>query len=297
MTERIQKILAGAGLGSRRQAERWIEEGRVKLNGKRAKLGQSATKRDLIQFDGKSVTIVETLPSDARVLLYHKPEGEICTRAPGEKRPTVFDNLPVLVSSRWISVGRLDLNTSGILLFTNCGDLANGLMHPSSEIEREYVVRLLGPIKKGAIDALLNGVTIDGKLAAFDRVEEIQGSEGRNQWFRVVIREGRYREVRKLWEAVGYTVNRLKRIRYGDIKLPRSLRAGKFNAMPPRQRDKVLGMAGMLLEARHINLKRRPSTNLVTEAHGTKLNRVKTFGPAKKSDKRKVSKAAPRRRS
>lgn len=297
MTERIQKILAGAGLGSRRQAERWIEEGRVKLNGKRAKLGQSATKRDLIQFDGKSVTMAETLPSDARVLLYHKPEGEICTRAPGEKRPTVFDNLPVLVSSRWISVGRLDLNTSGVLLFTNCGDLANRLMHPSSEIEREYAVRLLGPMKKGAIDALLNGVTIDGKSAAFDRVEEIQGSEGCNQWFRVVIREGRYREVRKLWEAVGYTVNRLKRIRYGDIKLPRSLRAGKFNAMPPRQRDKVLGMAGMLVEACHINSKRRPSNTLVTEAHGTKLNRVKTVGPAKKSDKRKVSKSTPRRRS
>jgi 23S rRNA pseudouridine2605 synthase len=249
MTDRIQKIMAGAGLGSRRQAERWIEEGRVKLNGKRAKLGQSATGRDLIQFDGKTVTIAETLPSDARVLLYHKPEGEICTRAAGEKRPTVFDNLPSLISGRWVSVGRLDLNTSGVLLFTNSGVLANRLMHPSSEIEREYAVRVRGPVKKGAIEVLLKGVAIDGKSAAFDRVEEIQGSEGCNQWFRVVIREGRYREVRKLWEMVGYIVNRLKRIRYGDIKLPRTLRAGKFTSMPPRQRDKVLLMAGMYKSA------------------------------------------------
>lgn len=297
MAERIQKILAGAGLCSRRQAERWIEEGRVKLNGKRAKLGQSATNRDLIEFDGKAVAIVQTSPIDARVLLYHKPEGEICTRAAGEKRPTVFDNLPALISGRWISVGRLDLNTSGVLLFTDSGILANRLMHPSSEIEREYAVRVLGPVKKSAIEALLNGVAIDGKTAAFDRVEQIQGSEGRNQWFRVVIREGRYREVRKLWEAVGYTVNRLKRIRYGDIKLPRNLRAGKFNAMPPRQRDKVLIMAGMSLGARADDVQRGVSKSSTGKAQAAKSTKVKTASAAKKSTKRKVSKAAPRRRS
>lgn len=297
MADRIQKILAGAGLGSRRQAERWIEEGRVKLNGKRAKLGQSATGHDFIQFDGKAVTVSETLPSDARVLLYHKPEGEICTRAAGEKRPTVFDNLPTLVSGRWVSVGRLDLNTSGVLLFTNSGVLANRLMHPSSNIEREYAVRVRGPVKNSAVDALLKGVSIDGKSAAFDRVEEIQGSEGCNQWFRVIIREGRYREVRKLWEVVGYTVNRLKRIRYGEIKLPRNLRTGKFNAMPPRQRDKVLHMAGMSGETRSTVARggmNRPSTVNVS---GTKVNSAKTGPVTKKHSKRKVNKVSSRRRS
>ena len=245
MAERIQKILAAAGHGSRRQAERWIDEGRVTLNGKCAKLGQSATHTDSIQLDGKPVVITQASGYGARVLVYHKPEGEICTRAANEKRPTVFDNLPGLPSGRWISVGRLDLNTSGLLLFTDDGNLANRLMHPSSEIEREYAARVLGPVKSGAIEALVKGVKIDGKPAAFERVEKIQSSEGRNQWFRVVIKEGRYREVRKLWEAVGYTVNRLKRVRYGAIKLPRDLRAGKYKMMPPRQRDKVITMAGM----------------------------------------------------
>ena len=245
MAERIQKILAAAGHGSRRQAERWIEEGRVMLNGKRAKLGQSATHTDSIQLDGKPVVMAQASRYGARVLVYHKPEGEICTRAANEKRATVFDNLPGLPSGRWISVGRLDLNTSGLLLFTDDGNLANRLMHPSSEIEREYAARVLGPVKSGAIEALVKGVKIDGKSAAFERVEKIQSSEGRNQWFRVVIKEGRYREVRKLWEAVGYTVNRLKRVRYGAIKLPRDLRVGKYTMMPPRQRDKVILMAGM----------------------------------------------------
>ncbi|MBT5031290.1 MAG: rRNA pseudouridine synthase [Proteobacteria bacterium] len=275
MAERIQKILAAAGHGSRRQAERWIDEGRVTLNGKRAKLGQSATHTDSIRLDGKPVVIAQASQYGARVLVYHKPEGEICTRAENEKRPTVFDNLPGLPSGRWISVGRLDLNTSGLLLFTDDGNLANRLMHPSSEIEREYAARVLGPVKRGAIEALVKGVKIDGKPAAFERVEKIQSSEGRNQWFRVVIKEGRYREVRKLWEAVGYTVNRLKRVRYGAIKLPRDLRAGKYTTMPPRQRDKVIIMAGMPVQVRGAaRTKTKSSAVTRTTARRKKGNRM-----------------------
>ena len=250
MPERLQKLIASAGYGSRREVEKWIEQGRVSVNGKAATLGESADWQDDVRVDGKTIRFDRQDIQDARVLVYHKPEGEICTRAKGENRPTVFDRLPSLDGGRWISVGRLDLNTSGLLLFTDHGELANRLMHPSSEIEREYAVRVLGPVRTSAIDRLLSGLKIDGKSAAFESITAMPGSEGKNQWFRVVIKEGRYREVRRLWKAAGYTVSRLKRVRYGSVKLPRDLRSGKFNRMPPRQRDKLLAIAGLAPKAK-----------------------------------------------
>lgn len=243
--ERLQKVLAAAGLGSRREIEGWISAGRVTVNGKAAKLGDRIKPTDRISVDGKPVRALER-GGDARrrVILYHKPEGELTTRKDPEGRPTVFEALPRLRGSRWVSVGRLDTNTSGLLLFTNDGALANKLMHPSTQLEREYAVRVLGKVGEEQLGALTRGVRLEDGPAKFDEVREA-GGEGANHWYHVTLREGRNREVRRLWEAVGVTVSRLIRIRYGAIGLPRNLPRGAWRDATQDEVDMLLTSAGM----------------------------------------------------
>jgi len=226
--ERIQKVLAAAGLGSRREIETWIAAGRVTINGRPAKLGDRIRESDRVSVDGRPVKALERVgEARHRVILYHKPEGELTTRKDPEGRPTVFEALPRLRGSRWVSVGRLDTNTSGLLIFTNDGALANKLMHPSSEIEREYAVRVLGKVTDEQLALLQRGVKLEDGMAKFDDIREA-GGEGANHWYHVVLREGRNREVRRLWEAIGLTVSRLIRVRFGDLALPRDLPRGSW---------------------------------------------------------------------
>ena len=216
-------MLAAAGLGSRREIETWIEAGRVTLNGKVAKLGDRASASDSILVDGKAVAKPST--SQARVLLYHKPVGQLVTRSDPQGRPTVFSGLP---PGRWVAVGRLDLNSSGLLLLTDSGDLANRLMHPRYGLEREYVARIRGALQPAEERKLLQGINLDGIPAHFESVRSDRESEGTNRWYRVVLKEGRNREVRRLFEAVGHPVSRLVRVRYGPLELPADLAPGRW---------------------------------------------------------------------
>ncbi|MGA2654754.1 MAG: 23S rRNA pseudouridine(2605) synthase RluB [Gammaproteobacteria bacterium] len=233
MSHKLQKILAQNGLGSRREVEQWISAGRIKVDGEVAHLGLRIDDTAKVLLDDKPVKLNNTASEDL-VLIYHKPEGELCTRHDPEGRPDVFSAIPKPKKGRFISVGRLDLNTSGLLLFTTNGELAHRLMHPSYQIEREYAVRVLGAASDIQLDQLLTGVSIDGQMAKFTRIEQMQGT-GANIWYRVVILEGRQREVRRLWEAVGLTVSRLIRIRFGDIQLPKGLQKGQFEYLSPKE--------------------------------------------------------------
>ncbi|HEV2110904.1 MAG TPA: 23S rRNA pseudouridine(2605) synthase RluB [Gammaproteobacteria bacterium] len=245
--ERLQKVLAAAGLGSRREIETWISEGRITINGRPAKLGDRIRGVDRINVDGKPVKALERgSETRRRVILYHKPEGELTTRKDPEGRPTVFEALPRLRGSRWVSVGRLDTNTSGLLIFTNDGALANKLMHPSSEIEREYAVRVLGKVTDEQLALLKRGVKLEDGMAAFDDIQEA-GGEGANHWYHVILREGRNREVRRLWEAVGVTVSRLIRVRFGALSLPRDLPRGTWRDATEEEMNGLLGAAHMPL--------------------------------------------------
>lgn len=228
MAERLQKALAQIGLGSRREIEEWIRQGRITINGVPAELGVKVGARDRIQVDGKPVQLQQTsVKTTNRVILYHKPVGELTTRSDPERRPIIFENLPDLKGARWIAVGRLDLNTSGLLLLTTDGELANALMHPSHEIEREYAVRVFGEVDEDQLKQLRKGVNLKDGPAHFQRIKDAGGT-GQNHWYHVVIREGRNREVRRLWEHVGLRVSRLMRIRFGPINLPRNLKPGAY---------------------------------------------------------------------
>lgn len=226
--EKIQKVLARLGLGSRRTIETWIKAGRITVNGKIAKIGDRISLVGKIAVDGKPIKQkLLAKPIQCRVLLYFKPEGEVCTRFDEKGRPTVFRSLPKLAAGRWISIGRLDINSSGLLLFTNDGELANKLMHPSTEIEREYAVRVYGDIDEQILKELKQGVMLSDGLAKFKSIKK-GGESGANRWFYVVVTEGRNRLVRRLWEAKHIAVNRLIRIRFGKLKLPQELRPGEY---------------------------------------------------------------------
>ncbi|TKI08123.1 23S rRNA pseudouridine(2605) synthase RluB [Martelella alba] len=236
MSEKLQKVLARAGQGSRREIESLIEQGRVSVNGKIATLGDrvDAVGALKIRVDGRVITVAASDESVCRVLAYYKPEGELCTRKDPEGRPTVFDRLPRLTGARWIAVGRLDINTSGLLLFTTDGELANRLMHPRHEVEREYAVRVFGQVDDEKRRLLTQGVQLEDGPGAFKTLS-FQGGEGVNLWFNVTLNEGRNREVRRLWEAVGVQVSRLIRTRYGDIALPKGLPRGGWTELPLAQ--------------------------------------------------------------
>ncbi len=242
--ERLQKVLATAGVGSRRQVEDWIREGRVSVNGVPAELGMKVTAADRVEVDGRRIHLEKRLEQSPRILAYNKPEGVVTTRHDPEGRATVFDDLPDLSRGRWIAVGRLDINTSGLLLFTNDGALADRLMHPSSEISREYACRVLGDVTADAIAKLKAGVRLDDGVARFETIEAA-GGEGANQWFHVTLKEGRNREVRRLWESQDLQVSRLIRLRFGPIRLDRYLMRGKFRNLKPGEMRALYDEAGL----------------------------------------------------
>ncbi len=239
MSERLQKILSQAGLGSRREMERWIESGWVQVNGKPIKLGDSAGPDDKITVKGKLITNPLKVKSNVRILLYHKPVGEISSRHDPKFDKTVFDNLPHLRQGRWVQVGRLDINTSGLLIFTNNGELANQLMHPKYGLEREYAVRIHGQVTPEMTQLLIKGVTLEDGPAKFAHID-FRGGDGSNTWYHVTLNEGRNREVRRLWESQGVEVSRLIRIRYGTLALPRFLARGQSYELPPEEVSKFL---------------------------------------------------------
>ena len=235
-------MLAGGGHGSRRAIEEWIRDGRVTVNGRTVQLGDRAAPGDDIRLDGRPLTLALSTQAEA-VLLYNKPLGEVTTRSDPQGRPTVFVRLPPPPHGRWIVVGRLDVNTAGLLLFTTDGELAHRLMHPSAEVEREYLVRSRGVLAPGVVQRLLAGMELEDGPAKFDRV--IPGrTEGSHAWYRVVLHEGRNREVRRLWSAAGHEVSRLLRIRYGSVQLPQELRAGQWQLLDAAQRAELSAMAG-----------------------------------------------------
>lgn len=240
--EKLQKVLARTGLGSRREMERWIEAGRVAVNGKVAQLGDRVDGRDKLAVDGRSVDIPPA--EEARCILYHKPPGEVCSRSDPEGRRTVFGRLPNLKAGRWISIGRLDFNTSGLLLFTTDGELANALMHPSSNIEREYMVRVMGDVQDEMLHRMQEGVMLEDGVARFTDIQQI-GKGGINRWYCVVLMEGRNREVRRLWESQGLTVSRLKRVRYGDVFIPSKVKQGQWMELERNDVKSLYRMASL----------------------------------------------------
>jgi len=249
--ERIQKALARQGLGSRRQIENWISEGLISLNGKVITLGQQVESGDVVMYSGRKIIIRDDLQTLPRVLAYHKPEGEVCSRSDEKGRTTIFEHLPGLKHSRWIAVGRLDINTSGLILLTDNGDLANKLMHPSSEVQREYAVRVMGAATKEQLKKLTHGVELEDGPAKFDEIVETtfddptSNKSSLNRWYHVVLMEGRNREVRRMWEAVDLKVSRLMRVRYGSVFLNKSQRPGKVRELEPQEIRELGEIAGI----------------------------------------------------
>lgn len=238
-TFKLQKLLAQRGLGSRREMETLIASGEVSVNGKTATLGDRAGPGDVIRIGRRVIRVhEEELP---KVLLYHKPEGEIVSRHDPEGRPSVFDRLPHLRSSKWIAIGRLDFNTSGLLVFTNDGTLANRLMHPRFEMEREYAVRILGELSEEQMQQLTTGVQLEDGEAAFTYLAD-QGGEGINHWYRVILKEGKNREVRRMFEAIGLTVSRLMRVRFGPINLPPRIKRGQWLELDEKETRRLLSL-------------------------------------------------------
>lgn len=270
MSQRLQKILAASGFGSRRALERWIVDGEVQVNFQPAELGVRVRARDWVTVRGVHHQVVGRGRAPCRVLLYHKPVGLVCTRQDEQGRDTVFDVLPRLRNNRWVAVGRLDINTSGLLLFTDDGELANRLMHPSSELVRKYAVRVHGEVPDASLDALRAGVELDDGTAAFDSVTAA-GGEGANHWYHVTLREGRNREVRRLWESQGVQVSRLIRIQYGPVSLPRWLARGKFDHLRGEALSTLFNAVGPL-RSEHLSLVKKlpPRGKRNAESHQNK---------------------------
>ncbi|MFT5676399.1 MAG: 23S rRNA pseudouridine2605 synthase [Paraglaciecola sp.] len=264
MSEKLQKVLANAGQGSRREMEKWIAQARISVNGKIATLGDRVEPADKIRVDGNLLTNRQE-KAICRVLMYNKPEGELCSRKDPEGRPTVFDRLPVIKDGRWIAVGRLDVNTSGLLLFTNDGELANRLMHPSHEIEREYSVRVFGEVDQPMISRLCKGVELEDGKAKFTLVTKKPGDEDSiNKWYNVTLSEGRNREVRRLWESQGLQVSRLIRVRYGELNLQKNLPQGGWIELPLKDLNVL---------RKSVNLANETESNV--EDVDTKLDHIK----------------------
>lgn len=242
--EKLQKLLARMGLGSRRQLEDIIKTGRISINGKVATLGDRATIQDEIRVDGRLVRLKTEKQKRRRVIAYYKPEGEICSSSDPQGRPTVFDRLPKLTGDRWVMVGRLDINSSGLLLFTNDGELAHRLMHPSCEVTREYAVRVLGEVTPEIARNLTTGVALDDGVAKFDDIKE-GGGTGVNKWYHVSLKEGRKREVRRMFESQALKVSRLIRTRYGTTQLPKELRTGRFIELDAKEIDQLVKLVGL----------------------------------------------------
>ncbi|EKF74058.1 S4 domain-containing protein [Alcanivorax hongdengensis A-11-3] len=236
MSEKLQKVLARAGLGSRRELETWISDGRVSVNGNIATLGDRVGPEDTLRVDGRIVKVKAEDETVQRVIMYHKPPGEVCSRNDPEGRPTVFDNLPRLQGMRWVQVGRLDINTTGLMLFTTDGELAHRLMHPSNGFVREYAVRVRGGMTAEKRQAMLDGVLLEDGISQFESIEDAGGAEeGANHWYKVTLVGGKYREVRRLFQSQDLDVARLMRIRFGDLKLPPQLRQGRWMDLTAEQ--------------------------------------------------------------
>jgi 23S rRNA pseudouridine2605 synthase len=246
-TEKLQKLLARAGFGSRRALEIWLTEGRITLNGKVASLGDRASLTDKICVDGKPISMQRLEGPRVRVLLYNKPLGEICTRSDPEGRPTIFSRLPPLEKGRWVAVGRLDLNTSGLLIITSDGELANKLMHPSTQIDREYLVRVMGAVDNEMLQRLRDGVELDDGIGRFTDVAPMHkdDSDSINRWYCCTLMEGRNREVRRMWESQGLKVSRLKRVRYGPVFLANKLPEGRWQELTPGELAVLYQEAGL----------------------------------------------------
>jgi len=242
--EKLQKLMANAGVASRRESEKWIAEGRVSVNGKIAEIGDRATIKDTIRVDGKPLKFTNPEDFKRKMIAYHKPEGEISSKKDPEGRPTIFDTLPKVRNSRWLSIGRLDFNTSGLIFFTNDGELANKLMHPSLEVVRKYAVRVRGQVTDDMLRQLQTSVTLDDGEAHFETIE-VAGGERSNHWYHVTLKEGRNREVRRLWEAFDIQVSRLHRIQYGPFELPRALKRGRWRELTSQELAEFEKLAGL----------------------------------------------------
>lgn len=266
--ERIQKVLARGGVGSRREIERWIAEGRIKLNGITVTPGVRLKAGDYLLINDRVVHWEKFAEQPTRVLLYHKATGEMVTRRDPQGRPIVFSKLPELTTARWIAVGRLDINTSGLLLVTNNGELANRLMHPSTQVEREYAVRILGNVPDATLEKLKQGVELEDGIAKFDAIR-FSGGEGANKWYYVTVSEGRNRLVRRLWESQEIVVSRLMRVRYGPVVLPDHLRAQSYYELTDKELDLLFEFAGMEREKRP-----SPATKPAPQSHNSGRSRV-----------------------
>jgi 23S rRNA pseudouridine2605 synthase len=287
-SERLHKVLARAGFGSRRLMETWIEAGRVSINGKIAGLGDVVNPGDEVRVDGRLVQPDRLFKRVLRVIGYHKPAGKVCSRSDDQGRPTVYEDLPGARGGRWLSIGRLDFNTTGLLLFTTDGELAHRLMHPSTGVEREYAVRVLGEVKPEALERLRSGVALEDGVAKFDTITDA-GGEGANRWYHVTLHEGRNREVRRLWESQGLTVSRLTRVRYGPLSLPRDQRAGRWWELEPAEVDALLAVAGIELdeEAKRNKVKREAAAAKRTRAGARKRGKAPTRSSAARANRAK----------
>lgn len=292
MSERIQKVLARAGVGSRRAVERWITDNEVRINGQAAALGAAVSAGDRVEVRGRRYWIIVERVDGPRWLRYNKPAGRVTTRSDPEGRPTVFEQLPNVPEGRgrWVSLGRLDIATTGLMLFTDDGAAANALTHPSAAIEREYAVRVRGAVGPETIERLTSGLMLDDGEARFDRVTDA-GGRGSNHWYHVVVREGRRNEVRRLWEAVGCQVARLTRVRFGPIELPRRLRPGRFEDLSRAEADALDRLAGHDGGDKTLGLEpfKSRSANKKAKAKGTRKKRASAHKVSRPRSKKKSS--------